>query len=364
MIRPDKRDRHRAVLGCLTVVAALFLPLLTGCANIRYFSQAVSGHFRIMHSRVPIESALQTDRLSVQEKNQLKLVSEVRAYASEKLDLPKNESYTVYAEIKEEYPGWNVFAAPRFSIEPIKWCFPVAGCVVYRGFFSKKEALEFKKKTEEKDLDVLVLPFNAYSTLGWFDDPVLSSQLGLNPIRLAGLIIHELAHQRFYLSGDSRFSEGFAVTVERVGVMRWLKSTGRNDLVPQAVELWRQEDLMVSEILKTRDRLRDLYSSGLDPESLIQEKTSIFRDLKTDLSQARVDLPKTNGEEIELNNALMVPVDTYYSLVPVFQSILNSYGGSLPQFFRKVEELAKLPPEKRQQALDAIELQAMSHPGR
>ena len=341
----------------LSVLVVLLSLAIGGCSSVSYLSQAIAGHLRIMRSRVPIENVLRTNHLSVESKNKLKLVLEVRAYAGEQLELPRNKSYTVYSQINDEYLGWNVYAAPRFSVEPIKWCFPIAGCVVYRGFFSKKEALEFAGKMEQKGIDVFIGPFNAYSTLGWCDDPVLSSQLGLNPIRLAGLIIHELAHQKFYVSGDSRFNEAFAVTVERAGVLRWLKSTGREALTIQALEMWDKEDLMVSDILRARTQLRNLYLSELNPEALVQKKTSILQDLKADLcrvSCAGVNLTKMNGEEFELNNAYLVPIDTYYSLVPVFQSMLRGLGGSLPQFFKKVEELGELPFEKRQREIESL----------
>jgi predicted aminopeptidase len=310
-----------------------------------------------MRARVPIESILKTDQLSVESKDKLKLVLEVRAYAGEELGLPKNKSYTMVSQINDEYLGWNVYAAPKFSVEPIKWCFPIAGCVVYRGFFSAKGAIEFARKMEGKDLDTFIEPFSGYSTLGWCDDPVLSSQLGLDPIRLAGLIIHELAHQKFYVSGDSRFNEAFAVTVERAGLLRWLKSTGGDALITQALQMWDEEDLMVSEVLKARTQLMNLYGSELNIQSLMQRKISIFQDLKAELcrvSCAGLDFPKMNGEEFELNNAYLVPIDTYYSLVPVFQSILDSFGGSLPQFYKKVEELGKLPFEKRQREIESL----------
>ncbi len=341
----------------LSILAALLFSALCGCSTVSYFSQAVAGHLRIMRSRVPIENVLKTDHLSSEDKDKLKLVLEVRAYASGRLGLPRNKSYTGYSEIRGEYPGWNVYAAPEFSVEPVKWCFPVAGCVIYRGFFSKEGALEFAGKMQGKGLDVFIGPFNAYSTLGWCDDPVLSSQLRLDPIRLAGLIIHELAHQEFYLSGDSRFNEAFAVTTERAGVARWLKSTGRDPLITQAAEMWGKEDLMASEILKARTRLMDLYLNETNPESLVKGKISIFQKLKTDLSRvssAGMSPPGVNREEFELNNAYLVPIDTYYSLVPVFQRILDSLDGSLPQFFIKVKELGALPFDKRQRELESL----------
>ena len=353
-----KRNKQLSLFSFLIALVVLLLLAIWGCSNVSYFSQAIVGHFRIMGSRVPIENILKTNHLDIESKNKLKLVLEVRAYAVEELGLPKNKSYTVYSDINSRFLGWNVYSAPKFSVEPKKWCFPIAGCVVYRGYFSKKVALEFARKMDERDFDVFIGAFNAYSTLGWYNDPVLRSHLRLNPIRLAGLIIHELAHQKFYVSGDSRFNEGFAVTVERAGVLRWLKSAGGDDHIVQASKMWDKEDLIVAKILKARTQLRNIYLRELDSKSLAQKKNSIFQDLKSDLCGGNcsgINLPNTNGEEFELNNAYLVPIDTYYSLVPVFQSILDSLGGSLPQFFEKVEELGELPFEERQREIESLQ---------
>lgn len=358
ILRLKKRTRRLALLSFLITLVVLVLLSIWGCGCVSYYAQAIVGHSRIMGSRTPIEEILKTNDLDMESQNKLKLVLEVRAYAGEELGLPKNKSFTVYSEINGEHVGWNVYCAPKFSVEPKRWRFPIAGSVVYRGYFSKKKAVEFAGKMEKKDFDVFIGAINAYSTLGWYDDPVLSSNLRLNPIRLAGLIIHELAHQQFYVSGDSRFNESFAVTVERAGVLRWLKATGRDDDIIQASRMWDEEDLMVARILKARAELMDIYRSELNLKSLAQKKKSVFEDLKKDLcgvNWAETDLPGTDGEEFELNNAYLVPIDTYYSLMPVFQSILDSLGGSLPEFFEKVEELGKLSSEERQREIESLQ---------
>jgi predicted aminopeptidase len=341
----------------MNFLAATLLFILTGPADGLYFLQAVSGHFRIMCARKPIEKILESNRPDIETQNKLKLVLKVREYATKELGLPENKSYTLFSEIKGKYPGWNVYCAPKFSVESKKWCFPIAGCVDYRGYFSKKKALEFAKKMEEKGFDVFVGPFTAYSTLGWYDDPILSSHLLLDSIQLAGLIIHELAHQKIYVSGDSRFDEGFAVTVERVGVLSWLKSIGRDDQIVQAFKIWDEEDTNAAKILNARSKLNTIYCSGLDPESLSQKKDSIFQDLKKDLcstDSAGINLPKTDGEDFEFNNAYLAPVNVYNSLVPFFHSLLDSCGGNFLQFFEKVRDLGKLPFEERQSKIGSL----------
>jgi predicted aminopeptidase len=328
---------------------------ICGCSDIFYFSQAIDGHFRIMDARVPIESKLKINDLDDESRNKLKMILEVRAFASEELGLPKNKSYTVYSEINGQYLGWNVYVAPEFSTEPIKWCFPVAGCVVYRGYFSKKEALNFARKMKEQNFDVFVEPFDGYSTLGWYDDPVLSTQLRLNPIRLVALVIHELAHQKLYVSGDSRFNEAFAITVERAGTLRWLKSKKRDDLISEAQKMWDEEDRMTARILKSRTQLMELYHSGLDSKTMTEKKKLIFADLRSDLYGSETYSPKSNHEPLELNNAYLVTIDTYYLLVPAFQSILDSVGDDFPQFYEKMKSLGKLPFEERQYEIELLQ---------
>lgn len=343
-------------LFCL-FAALLLLPIVGGC-GLQYYSQAIAGHFRIMASRVPIKEELIYNNLDADNQSKLHLVLEVRSFASTKLGLPNNKSYTMYSEINRQYAGWNVYATPRFSVEPKTWWFPIAGYTVYRGYFSKGEALQFAEKMAKKDFDVFVGPFTGYSTLGWYDDPVLSCQLRLKPIRLAGLIIHELAHQEYYLPGDSRFSEAFAVTVERAGVLQWLKSQKRGGLVIEALRMWDEEDAVVKRMVQTRNQLRNLYRSGLDPNTLGQKKKAVFQALKRDLhgiSPAGITLPNTNGEQCEYNNASLVPVDTYYSIVPVFQSILNDVGGNLPEFYKKVRELGSLSVDQREKEIESLQ---------
>jgi predicted aminopeptidase len=262
------------------------------------------------------------------------------------------------SEVDSQFLGWNVYCAPKYSIEPKKWCFPFAGCVVYKGYFKKHEALDYASKMKKKGFDVYVSPFNAYSTLGWYNDPILSTHLKMNSIRLAGLIIHELAHQKVYISGDSRFNEGFAETVERAGVLRWLKSTDRENDIAQALKMWELEDMMVSKILDTRTQLRELYQSDKTLQLMEQEKDSIFLDLKNFIcgeNHTESYTTKVDCKDIEFNNAYLVPIDTYYSLVPVFQSILDSLGNNLLQFYNYAENLGDLNYNDRQSILKSLQ---------
>jgi len=323
----------------------LLLLLLSGCGNVSYLSQAATGHLRVMGARVSIEKILRQNLLNngnAQEKlrfddeelRKLRLALEVREFASAELGLPKNKSYTVFSEIKSEYLGWNVYATPKFSVEPITWSFPIAGCVVYRGYFSKERALNFAKKLEDDGNDVYVSPISAYSTLGWYNDPVLSTHLRLSDVRLAGLIIHELAHQQLYIKGDSRFNESFAVTVERAGVLRWLKFSGRDSLVDEAVKMWEHEDLYHAKMLAARSKLSEIYNSYNYKEEqkpvMLQKKDSLLLEFTKEFGPARFG---------KINNAFFVPANTYYSLVPKFQSMLDSLAGDFAKFYKEAKNL-------------------------
>lgn len=352
-----KRYRKLLIFSIAIVIALLILTCIIGPTNVSYLSQAISGHFRIMSSRVSIEKILEKNELNNESLNKLKMVLNVREYASKELGLPENRSYTLCSKIDGKYLGWNVYCCPKFSVEPKKWCFPIAGCVFYRGYFLKEQALKFSKKMQEKGFDVFVGPFNAYSTLGWYNDPLLSSHLLLDSIHLAGIIIHELAHQKFYISGDSRFNESFAVTVERAGVLRWLKSLGRDEQIIQALKMWDEDDKIASRILKARSQLNEIYNDNLDSISLSYKKDSIFKSLKVDICNGNcsgIKLPKTNGEDFEFNNAYFVPINIYYSLIPNFKNILDSCGGNFTEFFEKVKEIGKLPLEKRNRKIESL----------
>jgi len=356
-MRTKKRYRRPIKITSVFVVLVLLFLTIIVSANVTYFTQAISGHIRIMSSRVSIKKMLKTYHLDVKTQNTLRMVLQVREYAAKKLGLPDNKSYTVISEIKGQYLGWNVYCSPKLSVEPQKWCYPIAGCVVYRGYFSKANALAFKSEMEKKGFDVYVGPFNAYSTLGWYDDPLLSSHLLLDTIHLAGIIIHELAHQTVYVSGDSRLNEGFAVSVERAGVLRWLKSIGRDDQIIQALKIWKKEDTIAAKILFVRAQLNYIYHSSLDSISKLQKKDSLFQNLKNSLCHGicnGIKLPETDGEDFEFNNAFFTPINIYYSLVPVFHNILDSCGGNFPKFYEKVKEIGKLPYEERQHKLDSL----------
>ena len=349
--------KKRPMIISATTFVIVLLTIST-CAGTGYITQAISGHLRLMRARVPFEKALKDPKLDSIARQRLLLVQQIRKFATTGLGLPDNKSYTVYAEIETDELGWNVYCAPRFSTEPKKWHFPIAGSTVYRGYFSKKMAIKYAEKMEKKGYDVYLLPITAYSTLGFFNDPILNTHLKMDTIHLAGMIIHELAHQRYYNKKDSRFSESFAVAVERAGVIRWLTSINRPDQIAKAHKMWTRQDTINSLYLAARNKLTTLYTTTpapitpQDSAALLQQKDNILNQLSQqikEVNQTYTDIsiqttrPTQTTQSIptkyrQFNNARLIPISTYYSLVPTFLKLLDSLDGNFEQFYKKVEK--------------------------
>src|SRR5215831_7345145 len=235
--------------------------LLTGCGT-PYLMQAASGEWHVLHERVPIDTVLADPHTPAPVQEHLEQVRAARQFASRELGLPDNDSYRSYADIGRPYVVWNVVATPEFSVAPKRWCFPVAGCVAYRGYFHEQSARDFALGLESQGFDVAVDGVPAYSTLGKFADPVLSSMLRYGDDDLAATIFHELAHQLLYVRDDSEFNEAFATTVEDVGLERWLAHQGVGAERMQAFRNSQQrEQELVSLLASTRSRLKQLYAS-------------------------------------------------------------------------------------------------------
>jgi len=201
--------------------------LLTGCAGPGYYAQAVSGHLDLMQARRDVAAVLADQGTGEELRQSLQAAAEIRAFAVTRLGLPDNGSFTEYAHTGREAVTWNVVAAPEFSLEPRHWCFPLAGCVPYRGYFDPLDAERLAARLAGKGNDVAVSPALAYSTLGWFRDPLLDTMFRYSEEQLAGIVFHELAHQKLYVKGDAAFNESYATFIEEIGVMLWLDSSGK-----------------------------------------------------------------------------------------------------------------------------------------
>jgi predicted aminopeptidase len=336
-------------------LAAALIGALPGCGTT-YLAQAAAGQWHVMHERRPIEVVLADQHTPQPVRETLTDARDAREFASRELHLPDNSSYKTYADIGRPYVVWNVVATPEFSVEPKHWCFPIAGCVAYRGYFSEHKAQEFAAGLASKDLDVVVEGVPAYSTLGKLSDPLLSSMLSYGETELAATIFHELAHQLLYVKNDSQFNEAFAVTVEEAGLDRWLKARGEPDEIQAHRKMRERERAFIALFARGRARLARLYASGLPPAEMRQQKSEILLDIGKELTQLQQQLHVHSIVYDEwlahgLNNAHLASLATYYDCVPGFEHLLAEQGGDLPRFYAAARELSHLPKQQRQETL-------------
>jgi predicted aminopeptidase len=332
-------------------VMVLLAPLLGGCANMGYYLQSVGGQMEIWKREQPIETLLADQTTPPGLKRRLEDVLRVREFASRELALPDNGSFRKYADLKRPYVLWNVFAAPEFSVKPKEWCFIFVGCVSYRGYFSESEAQSIAEDRRSQGYDVFVAGVPAYSTLGWFDDPVLNTFIYDPETEVAGLIFHELAHQVLYVKDDTTFNESFAVTVQWEGVSRWLAQYGTSEQRAAFDAAQRRKEDFALLVMKYGSRLDELYRSDISDSQKRESKRQIFSELQQDYTQLKASWGGFSGYDHWLppqaNNASLASVAAYTQLVPVFQRLLAAQDGNLARFFREVEEIAKLPKSER-----------------
>ncbi|MGE7957968.1 aminopeptidase [Pseudomonas sp. NPDC089530] len=355
MIRP--RSSHGVLDRLLRFLfPGLLLLALNGCSSLDYYGQLASGQWRLLQARTPVDQVIADPARDPQLRAHLAQSQKARRFASEHLHLPDNQSYRLYADIGRPFVVWNVFSTPEFSLSPRTHCFPIAGCVAYRGYYNQGAARGEAALQKQQGLDVAIGGVEAYSTLGWFNDPILSSMLHWGDERLATLIFHELAHQRFYVKDDTEFNESFATFVEQEGTRQWRTVRG---LPPSSDALAQQRDQFIQLILDTRQRLEGLYALPLPAEQMRQRKAAEFERLRRDYRQLRDS--QWHGDprydlwiNTPMNNAKLLPFGLYDQWVPAFSALFKQSGGDWPAFYQAVEKLGALPVEKRKAALKAL----------
>ncbi len=333
----------------LTALAAL--PLLSSCASISYYAQAVSGHFEVMWRSTPIEERLHETDTPASLKQKLERALVIRDFASRDLGLPDNDSYRRYADLGRPYVLWNVFAAPEFSVSPIQSCFPFAGCVSYRGFYSEDAAKQHADVLAKEGDDVYVGGVSAYSTLGWFSDPVLSTFISYPEPEVARIVFHELAHQEVYIKGDTVFNESFAVAVEEEGLRRWLEREGTPAQRAAYLDSRRRQAEFAALVLKYRARLADFYAKPLSDAEKREGKRQLFEEMNGEYAALKASWGGFAGFDRLLargpNNAFLVSIASYTELLPAFRALLAQNHGDLPAFYRAVKDLSKLEKPER-----------------
>ncbi|MDM8561112.1 aminopeptidase [Candidatus Parabeggiatoa sp. HSG14] len=345
--------KNRFLILCFFLT--LCLSLLNGCSNVAYYSQAIGGQWDIFKRSQPIDSILTNEMTPTLLKQQLTNVLKIRAFASEVLHLPENQSYTYYADLERPFVVWSVFATPAFSFEPKQWCFVVVGCMSYRGYFSEADAQQLATKLRAQNYDVYVAGVPAYSTLGWFDDPVLNTMLRWSQTQIAGLIFHELAHQKLYISDDTAFNEAFATAVEYIGIERWLTRYGTSHDIAEYQQSQQRQAEFIELVLTTRNHLQHIYQQNESPKQKQAAKILAFDTLRTHYTELKKRWNGYAGYDHwfsqDLNNAKLLSVVTYQDLVPAFQILLSQQDGDLLAFYKKIEQLGKLPIEQRHKIL-------------
>jgi predicted aminopeptidase len=306
-----------------------------------YYMQAAGGHLSIISRAQKVDKLIADPSTPQPLRERLQLAREIRDYASKDLKLPDNGSYRSYAALDRPYAVWNVVAAPEFDLKAVQSCFPVAGCVSYRGFFDRAEADRHAAGLRAGGYDVLVYGVPAYSTLGRTDDPLLSTFIRYQDAELARLIFHELAHQVAYAKDDSTFNESFAVVVEREGVRRWLAGTGREKLMQGFLDNQKRLAGLREQFDQARARLQVIYRSRIAPEAMRERKRAEMEALKPALAP----FPIFAGAEP--NNAVLAAFATYTELVAEFEFMLKENNGDLERFYAQVRRYAANEPSNR-----------------
>ncbi len=329
-----------------TAAIALATLALSGC----YVLQAASGQAQVIHRSKPIAEVLADPTTTAKTKERLQLVEAARAFAIDELALHDGKSYRKFADMGRPYVVHNVVATPEFSVEPRHWCFPITGCIAYRGYFDEQRAHAYGLKLSLRGDDVSVDGVPTYSTLGHLPDPVFGSMLGWRDTRLVGTIFHELAHERLYFADDSEVNEAFASVVEDEGIRRWLQQQGRaGEIVAHEAAMARQKEFAAL-LRDARSRLAQLYASGLPPATMRTDKQREFGQLEFRYEQLRAHWGGYAGYDgwfaRSLNNAHLAAVATYEDCVPGLRRTLQA-AGSLPAFYGEVESTRSLSVKER-----------------
>ncbi len=340
---------------------ALLLVAAAGCQPARFYTQAVGGQWEIVMKRQPIDDVLAASEAPESLKRQLRLVQELCAFAEQELQLPAAGQFTRYADLERPFVVWNIHAAPPDSLEAKSWWYPFVGRLEYQGYFKRELAADYAQRLRERGLDVFTGGVTAYSTLGWFNDPVLNTFVDLPASELADLIFHELTHQRLFIPGDTDFNEAFATAVAREGVRRWLEQRGDAAALQTYLANRAAEDRVIGLILAARDRLQALYSNpGIDPATRAARKAVIIAALRNDYAQLNERWPGYRDYDdwmtAPINNAQINTIDTYYDLVPGFAAQLERMNGDLPSFYEAVEAMRRIGKVERRERLAAAAL--------
>jgi predicted aminopeptidase len=373
--KSSRTKRYAVGLVLLFVVVAV-----SGCHTLGFYGQALKGQYQLVAHQEEVEKLEANPQTPEALRERLRLLQEMRQFAKDSLKLPLDGHYRKYVDVHRPYVVWNVEAAPEFSMQPKTWWYPLVGSLEYRGYFSKNGATNYAAYLRSKGYDVTVGGVEAYSTLGWFKDPVLNTFIYERDGDLAEIVFHELGHQRVFARGDTDFNEAFATTVGQEGARRWLKTKGdKAGLDEYLAHLYRNERF-VHLVMDARARLEGLYgdrrtangkisatdkNQKVPSEKLRQEKKEILQNLKREYAVVKVQWgedPEYDGWFSQpLNNAHLNAVAAYYDFVPAFEQLLAANGGDMEKFYVEAARLAKKPKDQRHATLRALAHSNLAH---
>lgn len=339
----------------IAVVTMFAFGLLGGCSTLGYYAQLAAGEAAVLRARRPITQVVDDPATPPALRARLQLALRARAFASDTLGLPRNRSYTTYADIHRPFVMWNVFATPALSVKPVEHCFPIAGCVAYQGFYHEARATAMAARLAARGDDTWVGGVPAYSTLGHFADPLLSTMDRWSDAEMVGTIFHELAHQEYYVKGDTAFNESYATFVQREGLREWRAANHLPPPDPTGAERQRQ---FVQLVLATRGRLAALYAGDAPVASKHAGKAKIFAEMRTAYAHLRDtgwhgDTAYDHWFDTPPNNAKLVPFGLYDRGVPAFAALFARCDRNWPRFYAEVRRIGGRPAAARDAFLDA-----------
>jgi predicted aminopeptidase len=367
MNRVPKLLRRRKTL--LVLLLVVVVTAVSGCQTIGFYAQAAKGQFQIFAHQEVIDKLVADPKTPAPLRQQLRLIEQLRAFAKDQLKLPVDGNYRKYVDVHRPYVVWNVQAAPQFSLQPRTWWYPLVGSLEYRGYFSERGARKYAARIVKKGDDVYVDGVEAYSTLGWFKDPVLNTFIDRSEPELAEVIFHELGHRRVFARGDTDFNEAYATTVGQEGARRWLRASGKTNLLERYAVALQRNDQFVHLIMSTREQLEKVYGDTLDkdgkvraakvpplpPARLKEAKQRVFTGLRSQYEQLKISWGGYSGYDDwfahELNNAQLNTIANYYDFLPAFKRLLELNGGDMEKFYQEVERLSKMDKDTRHQWL-------------
>ena len=348
----------RSERGLRRLLLVAVLSSQAACSSLSYYAQSARGQLGVMAASRPVEEVLSDPLTGPEVQRRLVQLPELHRFAREELGLVDSRSFLSYAEVGREALVWSVVAAPVDSLQARQWCYPLLGCASYRGYFHEAAARAYADELAGEGWDVAVEPVPAYSTLGWFSDPLPSTVIDWPMADIAALVFHEMAHEALYVNDDSAFNEAYATVVEKEGVRRWVQRYGTEHERREHARRERRRGDYLALLAATRERLQTLYAAGLQRDEMHARKAAVFARLRADYAAMKDAWGGYAGYDRwfarPLNNAHLASVDTYHAWEPALATLLQELGGDMAAFHEACRAIGDMPPAQRQARLSAL----------